>query len=516
MTSSGDTREHASGTGALPRVQLLPDGGRPGAGRPVPPEPGVPVLGVLAVLLLVVLGLAAGVGVGAAGVTVGPLVVLALPLLAAGAVLCLRHPLYAVAAVPLLVFVGLRPVPGGAQVVQVLALAALGSALFGARPAPAPARALPAPLLWALGLVLVALAATVTSAYVVTSLRTDLNLLLGVALACICTSRCRTGRDLAVLLRCFAVGALLVAVPALAQVGSLQGYYGGTIVEGRLTGSFVQPNELGSYSVTAFWVCCALAVASRHRADRLLGGAAAAASLAAMLFSLSRGSWTGLLVGAVGLVVLHPPAWRPAVKVAGAVVLLLALVLVASPFSQADVISQRLSTVVNGAANPDDRRDLVRQQALTLLAEAPALGNGPGSFFLEAADADSVVASYRRLHAHNIVLQVGAELGLAGIAVLLALTASVARRVLRSTAALRRARRPREAAVVALLASACISLAAHGLVDVTFQNPVIMIVHWLLLGVLMAALRLAGALCPTTAPAAGRPDPAARQAVAPA
>ncbi len=487
-----------------------------GSGSGHPSTVGVRVLTALLVLVLALLGLALGRGIGIVGTALGPLPLLLVPLLAGGLLLGLRRPVLAVAAVPLLVLVGLRPVAGGARVVHLLVLFAVGCALVGARRPRLRARP-PAALVWSLVLVLVALASTAVSEGVATALRADLTLLLGIALAWVCVSQCREGRDLAVLLRCFAVGTLVVGVPALAQVGALQGYYGGTIVEGRLTASFAEPNEFGSYSVTAFWMCCALVAASRTRLDRLLGGAGALVSVTAMLFSLSRGSWLGLVVGAAGLVLLHPPAWRRVVGLAALATVVLALLVVASPFSQTDVITQRLSTVVNGAPNPDDRRDLIRAEAVRLISTAPLLGHGPGSFVVEASRADSVLASYRRQHAHNILLQTGVELGVVGVVVLLALTASVARSALRSTAALRRARRLRDAVVLALLGSACVSLAAHGLIDVTFQNPLIMVLDWLVLGVVLSALRLAALPgttgTPGTPAAVPRPETAAHPVV---
>lgn len=458
-------------------------------------------------LAMVLAGAAAGVGLGAVGMSRGPELMLALP---AGAVVLLLvawRSVAAVAAVPLLVLVGLRPVGGsGLQVVHALGVLAIVVVALR-RPAAGALRPVGAPLVWALVLVLVALVSTLLSQDVAAGVRPDANLLLGVGLAFACVSVARSQRALLLLLRCSAVGSLLVTVPALLAVGPLQIAYGGAAVAGRLTGPFSEPNELGSYTVSAFWVCLALLASSRARVDRAMGGAGAVAAFVALAFSLSRGAWLGLVLGLVALLVLHPPAWRRVVACLSALAAAVALALAVAPPAQLGIVVDRLATITDGRANPDDRRDLIRAEARRQIERAPVLGTGPGSFALESARADSVVAQYRRLHAHNVLLQVGAETGLLGVAALLALTAAAAAAAVRSTRALRRARRPRQAVVVAALGAACASIAGHGIVDVTFLNPVIMVVGWLVLGLLLAAVAVHAPTAVPIRPAPTRPLP---------
>lgn len=418
---------------------------------------------------------------------------LAVPLLVALGLLGVHRPLWAVAALPATAVVGLRSAGGGGvQVVQVLAAAVTACVLVrlvaSRRPLPRSG-----PLLWAFALLLTALASTAVAERVVLALKVDAGLGLGVAAAFCVVATCRRERDLRVLLRAASAGSLLVTVPVLSQLGDLQGLYGGANVVGRPVGVFAQPNDLGSYAVTSLWMALALVALARDRRDRLLGGLAAVAAAAATLFSLSRGSWFGAGVGALVLVVLHPRVLRAllVVVLAGAACVLGAVV-VAPASAPAAVVLERVSTLSTGAANPDDRRDLVRQEAMRLLSTAPLLGHGPGSFAVEAAGGTSLISQYRRTHAHNVVLHVGAETGLVGITALLGLTAATATAAVRGARSRQRAGRPGGALAVACLAAGCASFAAHGLVDVTFLNPLIMVVTWTLLGALLAAASALG------------------------
>ena len=455
-------------------------------------------------LTLVLAGAAAGLGLGALGAARGPELMLALPVGLLVLLLVAWRPVAGVAAVPLLVVVGLRPVgDSGLQVVHALGVLAVVVVALR-RPAPGAVRPVGAPLVWALVLVLVALVSTLLSQDVAPGIRPDANLLLGVGIAFACVSVARSERPLLLLLRCAAIGSLLVTVPALVGLGPLQAAYGGAAVAGRLTGPFAEPNELGSYAVSTFWICLALLACARGLVDRALGAAGAGAALVALAFSLSRGAWLGLLLGLAALLVLHPPVWRRVAACVAVLVAAVALVLAVAPPERLSVVVDRLATITEGRANPDDRRDLIRAEARRQIEREPVLGTGPGSFALEAARADSVVAQYRRLHAHNVLLQVGAEAGLLGVAALLALSAAAGTAAVRSTRALRRAGRPRQAVVVAALGAACVSIAGHGIVDVTFLNPVIMVVDWLVLGLLLAAVAVHA---PT--PGSGDPRPAA-------
>lgn len=434
---------------------------------------------------------AVGPAAGFVGRTFGVVVMLA-AFAAVGAVLvAVDRPVLAVAAVLLCPAVGLRSAgPGGLQVVQILALLAVLVVVNARLAVHSPRIPTGAPLVWANVLVVAALLSTVAAERVEQGLRTDLNLLLGVGVAWCVVAVTRTTSDLRRLLRAATIGSVLVTVPALLRVNEMRGSYGGAIVEGRLMGVFTQPNELGSFAVVSFFTATAFFLASRRLGDRVIASAAAAAGLGCSVFSLSRGSWFGMTTGLVVLIVLFPPAWRYVVGAFTTVCGLVAVLVLIDPFpAQTGVLVDRVSTLTGGTRNPDDRRDLVWEEAWHQLIDSPLVGQGPGAFQLEPVGTNSPIAQYYRLHAHNVLLHVGAETGLFGVVALVGLTLSVAFLAWSAARALRRAGHRRHTAALACLTAVCASYVGHGLVDVVFQNPQLMVVMWVSVGFVVAAAR---------------------------
>ncbi|RJK97908.1 O-antigen ligase family protein [Vallicoccus soli] len=444
-------------------------------------------------MALAAVGVLAGAVLGLLGGTAGAGAVLALPLAGAAAALALRDPRWAVAGTLAAAPWGLVELAAGVQVVQVLGVLTLGAVVLGRRPA-APARALPAELLWAGALVTWALVTTLPSSTFQRSLRVDANLLVGLALCACVVAVCRRGPDLRLLLSAWCAGSLVVCLPALQGAGGLSSRYGGALVEGRATGAFVQPNEFGTYCMTTVFVALALLLAGGRRVQRGLAAAALVAGLLGLALSLSRGAWLGTAAGLVALLVLRPALAGPALRAAAAGAAALALLLALTPLGgAAAVVGQRLTSVADPAGNPDDHRDLVFREAARLVAESPVTGHGPGSFKVEAEEADSLVAAYHRLHAHQVPLHVAAETGLVGLALLLGLTAATGAAVVAA------ARSPAPSAAsgpVAALGGGLVAVAGQGLVDVTFQNPLVMALVWALLGLASAAAGTARATLP--------------------
>jgi O-antigen ligase len=74
-----------------------------------------------------------------------------------------------------------------------------------------------------------------------------------------------------------------------------------------------------------------------------------------------------------------------------------------------------VTTLFPGVENPDDRRDLVWAEAWDMMVSKSVGGHGPGSFQRAPIGTSSPIADYYRLHAHNVLLHVGAESGLFGL-----------------------------------------------------------------------------------------------------
>jgi len=168
------------------------------------------------------------------------------------------------------------------------------------------------PLLLALGLVLTsALLSTLVSADPIASIRLDGDYLLGLGLVGAIAVVVRTAAAARVLIGILCLVGAGVCTQGLLTAAPPEAHYGGSLVENRASGVFVQPNELGAYAALIVVLSLALLFsAGRRDPVRLLAVASLAASLGALVITLSRGAWLGLVLGLAVLLLLAPSIRR--------------------------------------------------------------------------------------------------------------------------------------------------------------------------------------------------------------
>lgn len=287
-----------------------------------------------------------------------------------------------------------------------------------------------------------------------------------------------------------------ICAAALPSAGDLQSVYAGAVVDNRATSVFGDPNELGAFAAVVLVLACGFGLAAARRWERFLAGAGGALALAALLLSLSRGAWLGAVVGMVALAVLLPGARRNIGRLVVAAALVAAVLLAVAPGSPGEVAEERLSTLTNPGANPDELRPRAWRLAGDLFASHPLLGIGPGGF-TDAAGLAGRGEVTGAAHAHNLLLTVGAEGGLLGAALLVGLAAALGRatwRRVRAGPGVPFGERP----LLAGPAAALLVFVGQGAVDFTFRNATILLLAWMLVGLLLAGQRLV-AVSPTPA-----------------
>ncbi|MFS8101995.1 O-antigen ligase family protein [Lentzea alba] len=256
-------------------------------------------------------------------------------------------------------------------------------------------------------------------------------------------------------------GALFAAVGALYSL----------VVDGeaRATGPLEDPNDLAYFLVVAL----PLLIALPARRFLLPVGAVLAAGAAA---TFSRGGALALLCAGVWLVVRRGVSMRVvAAMVGGLAVIGLGAVVFAGP-----VLDRALAEKTHIAATNVDTRELRWQAAARMMADNPVLGVGPGGF------RSSYVAASRNAEvdeqspvAHNIYLEIGAELGLPGLACFLGAVAM-------AFVATERALRAGDRSMLAVQASLIAALVASTFLSEQYYLPI-----WSLVAVAIAAgLRL--------------------------
>jgi putative inorganic carbon (HCO3(-)) transporter len=205
---------------------------------------------------------------------------------------------------------------------------------------------------------------------------------------------------------------LLLAMAAGATVAGGGALYS-LVVEGeaRASGPQPDPNDLAYFLVAAV----PLLVTARRGSPRLLFGVtlAGAVLVAGALATFSRGGALGLAAAAGWLLLRRVLPWRVLAAAAAAVVVLgLGALLSAGP--QLERAVQEKSFI---AASNVDTRELRWQAAARMLTAHPVLGVGPGGFREHyAAESHNAEADEQTPVAHNMYLEVAAELGLPGFA----------------------------------------------------------------------------------------------------
>ncbi|CCH33201.1 O-antigen ligase family protein [Actinosynnema sp. NPDC047251] len=239
--------------------------------------------------------------------------------------------------------------------------------------------------------------------------------------------------------------ASIVGGAAVAAVGALHSL----VAEGetRATGPLEDPNDLAYFLVAALPLLVAL-IGGRRSAVRSAGLAATALVLVAgAAATFSRGGGLAL-TAALGWLVARRAL--PLRAVAGGAAALagvgLGVLLLAGP-----TLDRALQEKSYIAGTNVDTRELRWQAAARMLTEHPVLGVGPGGFRGGyAAASHNAEVDEQTPVAHNMYLEVAAELGLPGFGLfagLLAVAAVSSERVLRAGA-----RRPMAAAQASLIA----------------------------------------------------------------
>jgi putative inorganic carbon (hco3(-)) transporter len=285
------------------------------------------------------------------------------------------------------------------------------------------------------------------------------------------------------LLVCLAVvGGVLGAITIFGLEGQ-EALEGGAIVSNRAQASFRHPTALALFLLLTIPLALALSLRRARPFRPLL--VAAGLAVAALLLTHTRGAVIGFAVGM--FIMLW---WQPVRRLA--VVLIALTVLVASLNFEAiesspevTVVSERLATIASLKTRHDDRLE-IWSKTPTLIATHPLLGVGQGNFAeaspeLELADIGGLPYD----HAHNVFLNIGAELGLIGLALLGVFLFLLARVVVR---ALRRPD-PRRYPLVLALAAALGGLLVTSFTEYPLRTNAIMAVIMIEIGALIALER---------------------------
>lgn len=430
-----------------------------------------------------------GAGVAALGAAIGPWVMVAIPAAALWFAAALARPVWGVVLVFVSLPIALNELPvGGLQIIDVVVVVAIGMVVVTTLVHHHDVHLRIPALGW--GVALCALAVLSVPGAIDTSRATTrvISLVAGFLLATAIVAACRSLADLRLLVAAFLVVGIAMTVLALQNLSALRPEAGGLIVRQRPSGVFGDPNELGSFAAMLLLVAVGTLLARTRMSLRLLAAVAAASGAGALIFSLSRGAWLGAGIGFVGLLVLLPGARRTVFAVLAVGALLgIAIGAFRASSPEVAVVRDRLGAITRSVDSPYDNRPQIWAEARREIAARPWFGSGAANFPLASARPGSETRTIGAEHAHNVVLTVAAEAGLAAAGALIGMTIAVGLAVRRAVRGLRG--RP-DAAIVAGIGAALFGAVGHGLIDNTTNNPVILALLFALTGMVLAAAQI--------------------------
>lgn len=304
-----------------------------------------------------------------------------------------------------------------------------------------------------------------------------------------------------------------IAVKALTTTGSLKASTGGWVVEGRLTGPFAQPNELGIFCASMLPIAITCVVTAPSRSRRLLVSVASVAIVAAWVLSMSRGAWIGGTASLFCLAIVVPSTRRLLVRAGAAMAATCVLALVLPTTTpMLGLLGSRLRSLGNTGENEYDARPLIWGEAWRQVSARPWFGVGPDGYRIAATDSASMVSSYGADHPHDLYLTVLVERGVIGMAagvIVLAGCAMAVRRHLRPASTVGAAQpgsgQLGSAFALAVL-TGLLAVLFHGVFDMPLRNPIVYGFVWTLLGMAIVA---------ETAPTEPTADPSLEPPTAP-
>lgn len=227
----------------------------------------------------------------------------------------------------------------------------------------------------------------------------------------------RPASDLKAIAICLALAGGILGAMALGNLDDQRAISGGAIVANRADASFAHPTTLALFLVLSFPLAFALGLRGPVR-WRWVMLACGILGLLGLMLTETRGSIIGAALALVWMMVRWPPFRRLATVG-------LSLLAIVAAFNLGSVTQSQPVTVIGDRLghlslhSQGDDRLAIWSTTTEIIAAHPFLGVGQGNFPAASPAYGLVdVGGLPFDHAHDLVLNVAAELGLVGLAVL--------------------------------------------------------------------------------------------------
>ncbi|HHW03882.1 MAG TPA: O-antigen polymerase [Thermoanaerobacterales bacterium] len=244
----------------------------------------------------------------------------------------------------------------------------------------------------------------------------------------------------------------------------------------RVYATLENPNVLAEYLVLVIPVMLGFLWASGRLFQKIFYLAAIGAMTLCLVLTFSRGGWLGLLLALMVFAALKEPRL---------LILLLALALI-SPLLMPSVVLNRIASIGSLEDSSNAFRVTIWIAALRMIKDYWLTGIGLGLSVFSRVYRDYMIAGTPALHAHNLYLEMGIEMGIAGLLAFLWMMAAGLARALDGIRA-----KNRYSFILAGVAGALGGHLLHGLFDYVWFSPRIVMAFWLVFGMMSALSSMA-------------------------
>jgi O-antigen ligase len=255
-------------------------------------------------------------------------------------------------------------------------------------------------------------------------------------------------------------------------------YWGAGNPRLRWYSTFYAPNAFAAFLLLMVPLAATRCCLAQSRREAFDCGAITVLLATALIMTASRGAYLALALAAMMAVpIVRPASWRTAVRRALTVAALTAFAVVILTHASGAVIERTASLLDSGNSSVQDRLSFWHS-GVRIFLDHPVVGTGAGTF---AYAHGKYMGRYYAQDAHNLYVQRIAETGLAGMAALAWLLASLGALWIRT---LRKAKGSEEYALVAGTGLSVAAFFLHSAVEMSWQFPANPAVAFAMAGVL--------------------------------
>lgn len=239
------------------------------------------------------------------------------------------------------------------------------------------------------------------------------------------------------------------------------------------------PNVLASYLILVIPIVFSLLLYVPKRGEKILLTFSLVVMAICLIFTGSRAGWLAL-VGAMSFLVLIEKKRRVAIGLT-LVIIVVASILIPS-------VSARLSTIFDLNFSTNKERIYGAKSTLQMIRDHPLTGTGINTFYYVYPQYQLPEATLHLGHAHNVFLQIGAEMGLFGLIIFLWLLIRVFKI---GWETLRRTRNDYLRVVTIGLLASLIAFLVNQEFDYTWGTGSLFVFFWVLLAMLLVIRNIA-------------------------